>query len=359
MKTYKNLFEKVHNFENLYEAYKKARRGKRYRPDVNAFTADLESELIALEDELRSGSYCPGKYHQFYIREPKRRLISAAPFRDRVVHHAICRIIEPIFEARFIYDSYACRIGKGTHRAVRRFKKFLALNRYILKCDIRKYFSSIDHNILIELLGRRIADKKLMELIALSIDHSPPDPESKKPVWFPGDNLLGAARRRGIPIGNLTSQFFSNVYLHELDKFVKFERREKYYIRYCDDFVTLGTDKKHLHELKTKIEEFLQKLRLRLHPKKSLIFPKRVGTDFLGYRIYPTHTRVRKSNTKRFVQRTRKLQEAYAKGEIPIERVSASIHSWIGHVQHADSWNLRKKLFDQFDFKVERTALCP
>jgi len=351
MKTYKNLFDKVCDFENLYVSYKKARRGKQSRPNVNAFSANLESELIRLEEELRSRTYRPGEYHQFYIREPKRRLISAAPFRDRVVHHAIYNIIGPIFEARFIYDSYACRVGKGTHAAVRRFKKFLALNEYVLKCDIQKYFPSIDHEILLELLGKRVADDRLMELITLIINHSPPDPESQKPVWFRGDELFDGIRPRGIPIGNLTSQFFSNVYLHELDKFVKFNLREKYYIRYCDDFVVLGCNKKHLHEVKEAISEFILTFRLRLHPKKSVVFPKKVGTDFLGYKIYPTYSRVRKSNVKRFIKRTRKLQEAYANGEIPLEKVRASLCSWVGHVQHADSWNLRKKLFDQFIFK--------
>jgi len=175
-KTYKHLFEKVCSFDNLYTAYIKARKGKRFKPDVDNFSYNLEHELIQLEKDLLDGSYEPGEYHQFMIHEPKERLISAAPFRDRVLHHAIHQVIEPIFEKQFIYDSYACRVGKGTHAAVRRFKEFLRHNSYVLKCDIEKYFPSIDHQILLELINRRIRDEKLISLIAKIIENRPPDP---------------------------------------------------------------------------------------------------------------------------------------------------------------------------------------
>jgi len=211
-------------------------------------------------------------------------------------------VIEPIFEKQFIYDSYACRVGKGTHAAVRRFKEFLRHNSYVLKCDIEKYFPSIDHQILLELINRRIRDEKLISLIAKIIENRPPDPDSDIPKWFSGDDLFTPLTRpRGIPIGNLTSQFFANIYLHELDAFVKYKLQEKYYIRYVDDLVVLGNDKKHIHDIKNQINEFLQTLRLKLHPKKSKVFPVRVGTDFLGYRIYPTHSRIRRANVKRLM----------------------------------------------------------
>jgi len=351
VKTYKNLFDSVCSFENLYIAYLRAVKGKRITPDIDRFSFNMERELIELERELKDGSYRPGEYHQFIIHEPKERLISAAPFRDRVVHHAIHQVIEPIFDKRFIYDSYACRTGKGTHSAVRRFKQFLRHNSYVLKCDIWKYFPSIDHEILLNLIHRRIQDERLMRLIAVIVSNCPPDPLSMEPHWFPGDELFSPLDRpRGIPIGNLTSQFFANIYLHELDTFVKFELREKYYIRYVDDFVVLGNNKAHLHEVKTQISEFLQTLRLRLHPKKSIVFPVSVGTDFLGYRIYPTHTRIRRANVKRFIARTKRLQSDYACGNITLKKVRASIHSWLGHAKHADSYRLRRQLLNRFCF---------
>ncbi len=236
MKTYRHLFEKVCTFENLHESYLRARKGKRFKADVDSFSYNLERELVRLERELKDGSYQPGEYRQFMIREPKERLISAAPFRDRVVHHAIHQVIEPIFDTRFIHDSYACRVGKGTHAAVRRFRQFLRHNRYVLKCDVQKYFPSVDHQILLALVRRRIKDERLMSLITQIVSHRPPDPLSDVPQWFPGDDIFAPLeRRRGIPIGNLTSQFFANIYLHELDAYVKFQLREKYYIRYVDD----------------------------------------------------------------------------------------------------------------------------
>jgi len=346
----------VVSFENLYIAYLRASKGKRFKPDVDRFSYNLETELIQLEKELLDGSYQPGKYHQFMIHEPKERLISAAPFRDRVLHHAIHQVIESIFDRQFIYDSYACRLGKGTHRAVRRFKEFIKHNSYVLKCDIQKYFPSIDHEILINLIGKRIKDERLMDLIIKIISSRPPEPLSEEPQWFAGDDLFSSLDRpRGIPIGNLTSQFFANIYLHELDSFVKHKLREKYYIRYVDDFVVLGNDKVHLHDVKEQIRGFLQTLRLRLHPKKCNVFPVRVGTDFLGYRIYPTHSRIRKENVRRFVIRTKRLQRDYSYGRIPLDKVRSSIHSWLGHAKHADSYRLRSRLLRRFAFVRNNT----
>jgi RNA-directed DNA polymerase len=183
------------------------------------------------------------------------------------------------------------------------------------------------------------------------VSSRPPDPLSDVPQWFSSDDLFSTLNRpRGIPIGNLTSQFFANIYLHELDAFVKYELREKYYIRYVDDLVILGNDKKHLRDIKEQIRDFLQTLRLKLHPKKSNVFPVRVGTDFLGYRIYPNHSRIRKENVKRFITRTKRLQLDYSCGKITLDRVRSSIHSWLGHAKHADSYRLRRKLLGNFHF---------
>ncbi len=359
MKRHKHLFEEICSLENLHLAYLKARKGKQSKPAVEAFTFHLESELLKLQQGLSSETYLPGQYRQFHVYESKKRLISAAPFRDRVVHHAICNVIEPIFDTTFIYDSYACRVGKGTHAAVKRFREFLKRNRtskaarstnsYVLKCDIARYFPSIDHQILLNLLGRKIADERVMRLLSVIISHSPP--EDGEPVWFPGDDLLAPLRPRGLPIGNQTSQFFANVYLNPFDHFVKETLRGKYYVRYVDDFVVLGNDKKRLHEVKEAMKEFLFGLRLRLHDNKTQVFPAKEGTDFLGYRIFPTHLRVRKSNVHRFKRRLKRLQAAYASGEITLEDVGNSIRSWLAHATHADSYQLRRQLMSQAVFK--------
>ena len=227
MKRAKRLFEEVCALETLHLAYLKARKGKLDRSEVADFSFHLDGELVRLRDELLADTYVPGPYRQFVVVESKKRLISAAPFRDRVVHHAVCHVIEPIFERSFIYDSYACRVGKGQHRAVARFRQFLQHNRYVLKGDVTRYFPSIDHEILLGLLARKIGDERLLRLMETIIAHSPPEygvqrllslhamTESSHskvddPMWFPGDNLLSPLRRHGVPIGNQTSQFFAN-----------------------------------------------------------------------------------------------------------------------------------------------------
>lgn len=353
MKTYNGLYPQICSFENLWKAACKAQKGKRFQDNVARFNFHRERELLRLQEELLSQTYRPGDYYEFTIYEPKRRMISAAPYRDRVVHHALCNIIEPIFDRIFIYDSYACRVGKGTHRAVDRFTKFCRKTRYVLKADIRKYFPSIDHEILKELIRRKIKDKKTLWLIDLIIDSS--NPQEPASFYFPGDDLFTPfERRRGIPIGNLTSQFFANVYLNPFDHFVKEQLHCKRYIRYCDDFVVLAQGKTRLHQVRERMAEYLVSLRLKLHPNKTQVFPVKEGTDFLGYRIFPTHRRVRRENIVRFKRRMRRLQEAYAKGEVSVLKVRQSVQSWIAHVSHADSYGLRKRLLQEIVFTRAR-----
>ena len=223
MKTYKHLYPQVVALENLQRAYVQASKGKRRYGYVDRFAFGLERELFQLQRELQEKTYRPGPYHNFYITEPKHRLVSAAPFRDRVVHHALCNAIEPIYEWMFIYGSYACRVGKGQHRAADRYTEFCRKNRYVFKCDVEKFFPSVDHAILLDILRRRLKDKDLMGLVE-TILWSGRDVLKEEYVmrWFPGDDLLTPlSRDRGLPIGNLTSQFFANVYLNELDHFVK------------------------------------------------------------------------------------------------------------------------------------------
>ncbi len=238
MKTYKNLFDKVCSYETLYNSYLKARRGKTELAEVLKFSYNLEDELSKLQDELKNQTFKTGKYRHFVIFEPKERKISALPFRDRVVHHAIHFVIEPIFEKKFIYDSYACRKMKGTHAGADRIQKFIQKtgeNYYVLKCDVSKYFPSINHKILKKCIRKKIADKKLLWLL---------------------DNIVDSTKE-GIPIGNLTSQLFANIYLNELDEFVKYDLKIKYYIRYMDDFIILHESKQHLNKLRKDIKFFL------------------------------------------------------------------------------------------------------
>jgi retron-type reverse transcriptase len=216
------LFERVCSFLNLLEAARLASRGKRFRPNVAAFSLNLEEELYQLRQELLSQSYRPGPYRTFFVCDKKPRFISAAPFRDRVVHHALCQVIEPIFERRFLYDSYACRKGKGTHAAVERASSYARRFRYVLKCDVEKYFPSIDHAVLLALIVEQIWDEGALWLIRTILAGSNPQPEAV--AYFPGDDLFKPfERRRGIPNGNRTSQFFANVYLDTLDHYVKEE----------------------------------------------------------------------------------------------------------------------------------------
>jgi retron-type reverse transcriptase len=350
MKTYKNLYPKIYDFENLYRAFRAARKGKRGRPAVAAFEFDMEHNLLTLQEELRDQTYCPGDYDNFYIHEPKRRLVSAAPFRDRVVHHALCQVIEPIWEARFIHTSFACRVGKGTHKALDQCHAWVRQYRYVFHGDVVKYFPSIDHQIMRSLLARRIADRRVMWLIDAILDGGAGiQAQEYPPAYFPGDDLFAALRPCGLPIGNLTSQFWANVYLHELDKFAKHWLRCRPYLRYMDDFVLFSDDKAQLQSWKAAIRDFLAShLRLVLHPKKSLIFPVKVGIDFCGFRIYPTHRRLRRSSVRRFVRRFRRQREAYRRGELTLEEMTTSVRSWIAHAEHGDTWRLRQRLFADY-----------
>ncbi len=343
MKRHGNLWPLVTGFPNLLAAAEKAKRGKMKRENVARFHLDLERNLWELHDELCSKTYTPGGYETFYIYEPKPRLISAAPYRDRVVHHALCRVLETVFEPTFIEDSYACRRGKGTHAAIDRFTEFARRNRYVLKCDIRKFFPSTDHEILRSVIASKIKDPDVLWLVGTIIDHSNP----QEPVWqwFPGDDLLTRGeRRRGVPIGNQTSQFFGNVVLSPFDHFVKETLRARYYVRYVDDFVIFSDDKAWLHEVRAACREFLGGYRLKLHPGKSVISRVCDGTKFLGYRIFPYHRLLAKENVKRMRRRLKHMQENYAAGELDAKQVRQRLQSWIGHASHANTLRLRKRL---------------
>lgn len=355
MKTYRNLYPQVYDFENLYRAYRKARRGKRGRAEVSRFEARVEDELFRLQDELRSETYQPGRYRHFYIYEPKKRKISAAPFRDRVVHHALVNVIEPIFERKFIFDSYACRVGKGTHRALDRCTQFVRQYRYVLQCDVAKFFPTIDHAILLEILGRTIADRQVMSLCAKIVASGAGVLDSERELyWFPGDDLFAPLRPQGLPIGNLTSQFWANVYLNELDQYIKRQLKCRAYVRYADDLLLFHNDKTVLHAWLADLREVAAiRLRLLLHPAKCQVFPTATGIPFLGFRHFAAHRRLKRPTVVRFRRRLRRMQAEYAAGKIDSAKIGDSIRSWCAHAAHGNTYRLRNQILRQTVFRPE------
>ena len=345
MKTYRNLYPKLCSLENLDLVFKKARKGKTSKSYVIIFEANLEKELNKLRKELLSLSYKPLPLKRFIIRDPKTRTIHSSSFRDRVIHHAIVNILEPIFDKTFIYDSYASRKYKGTHKAVERFDEFkrkiskngkLAKNNYscnniigyALKADIKHYFQTVNHKILLNIIKRKIKDNDVIWLIKQILD-----------------NFNSEIKGIGMPLGNLTSQFFANIYLNELDQFIKNKLKAKYYIRYVDDFVILHNNKEVLEKYKDNIDKYLTTLKLELHPIKSQVIPLRNGITFLGYRIFYHYKLLRKSNLKKFERNFQKKQEMND-GVTP-EILQKSLRGWFGYAKWANTYKLRKKIIEK------------
>lgn len=346
MKSYKNLYPKICSFENLHLAFIKARRKKKHKKGVAEFEYNLEKNLFKIKKELESLGYEPSQPKKFILKEPKKRVIFVVDFKDRVVHHALCNVIEPIFERSFIFDSYACRRGKGAHRAVARldeFKRKVSRNNsrkaYVLKADVRKYFDTIDHQILLKIISRKIKDKKTMKLIKKIVESY----EGK-----------GDLKGKGVPIGNLTSQLFANIYLNELDHFVKEKLGVLFYIRYMDDIVILNPSIDFLSKTKEAISEFLRKrLSLKLHPRKSRIFPLARGVDFLGYRSFYYYKLLRQGSVKRIRDRLRVLSKEYRECQKDLSEIRSSVMAWQGYSKHADTYRLRKDLLKDLKFLVE------
>lgn len=346
MKTYKNLYPEICAFDQLFFAWKKARRGKRCTPSASRFERSLDAELLDLHRSLTNETYEPGSYVHFVVHEPKRRLISAAPFRDRVVHHALIKVIEPIYERKFIFDSYANRLGKGTHAALDRCTHFMRRYRYVLPCDIQQFFPAIDHAILKSILARTIACRPTLRLCDRIIDSGVDVLAAEYDLrCFPGDDLFAAGRPRGLPIGNLTSQFWANVYLNELDQFVKHTLRCEGYLRYVDDFLLFANDKAVLHRWREQIVQFLQSLRLTLHEDRAQPRPVEQGIPFLGFTVYPAHRRLKRSKGVAYRRHLKTLWRQFQSGEITREQGRASVMAWLGHVQHGDTFGLRRALF--------------
>ncbi|MBN1203041.1 MAG: group II intron reverse transcriptase domain-containing protein, partial [Anaerolineae bacterium] len=288
------LYTQVIAWENLLLACRKAARAKRGKTAAASFEHQVADRLLALQHELAAFTYTPGGYKNFTIHEPKLRKISAAPFRDRVVHHALYNLIEPLFEVRFHPDSYANRVGKGTHQAVDRLQHFARRYHCVLRGDVVQHFPSLDHAVLRAALARVIKDddvRWLVDQILKSGEGVLADEYDM--VWFPGDELLAANRPRGLPIGNLTSQFWSSVYLNPFDWFVTRELRCNAYVRYVDDFALFSDSKRELWDWKRAIIERLARLRLTIHEEDAQVTPVRHGIPWLGFVVYPDHRRIK------------------------------------------------------------------
>lgn len=328
MKRQANLFPRLHDFGHLYRAYRRALKGSGYTPEAVAFTFHLERELLALSEALRCGTYTPEPYRYFEIYEPKKRLISVAPFRDRVVHHAVVALLEPVFDPAFIYDSYATRKDKGTHAALTRAQHFTRRYRWFFKADVAQYFDSIDHEILIARLAHKVKDPAFLAVTSRIIRN-------------------GGVEGKGLPIGNLTSQFFANVYLDPFDQWVKQDLRIKGYLRYMDDFVLFADEKAPLKSLRPAIEAWLgTHLALRLKPKACLLNQRPHGLGFLGARIFPECVRLQYPNRMRLRRRLMARYQAYRDGLLDEDTYTAVLNSYFAHLDHFDVQPFRRQLVD-------------
>ncbi|MBS3124896.1 group II intron reverse transcriptase domain-containing protein [Candidatus Woesearchaeota archaeon] len=344
MKRHSQLFKEICTWKNLEDSYWKARKHKSNNPRIQEFEKHWQLHLLALLKELRDKIYTPQPLRKFILRDPKTRLICVSEFRDRIIHHAIVNALQPIFQPRFIHDSYASQKGKGTLPALDRLKKFMckvskngklvlnaennnAIEGFALKADIQHYFDTVDHIILLELIEKKIKDKELIWLVQKVLD-----------------NYNSGTLGKGMPLGNWTSQFFANIYLNELDQFVKHVLKAKYYIRYVDDFIILRQSKVQLQEYRQQIQTFLKKLKLTLHPNKCKITPLSEGVSFLGFRIFFHYKIVRPRNFRKIKAKLLGLLDAYEQENIDASQIIEILRGWNGYAANGNTYTLRQKL---------------
>lgn len=322
------------------DAWKEFVRGKRNKPDVQLFASALIDNILQLHQDLVNKIYKHGGYHCFKISDPKPRDISKASVRDRLLHHAVYRILYPFFDKTFIYDSYSCRVGKGTHKAIRRFRSmFLDGSNYnrktcwVLKCDIRKFFANIDHGVLKGILAQYIPDQNILWLLNNIIDSFNSYKHSHTSKY-----RSICVTSKGLPLGNLTSQLLVNVYMNEFDQFVKCKLKAKYYIRYADDFVILSRGKKQLINQLTTIQEFFaRELKLNLHPDKIILKTYASGVDFLGWVNFPKY-RVLRTATKH------RMHHRLIRTNMPMQ----SLQSYLGLLSHGNTFKIRNEVIGDY-----------
>jgi retron-type reverse transcriptase len=344
MKTYRNLWKTLCSYENLELAYYNARKHKTLNPKVIEFDKNARLNLCILLRELYTKKYKPKPLRRFILRDPKTRTISVSNFRDRIVHHALVNVLHPIFDPRFIADSYASRKYKGTLPALKRFDIFKrkvskngTVKAYALKCDIKHYFETVDHQVLEEIISKKVEDKKVLWLIRQIIQNHQTDELGK-----------------GMPLGNWTSQFFANIYLNELDQYVKHKLKAKYYIRYVDDFIILHRSKNALVQYQEEIRNKLLELRLELHPNKCKIAPLNRGVGFLGFRVFEYHKLVRSRNKRKIERRLTELLHEYKQNSIDVYRVLESMNGWCAYALQGNTYKLRKNLRHKVKSEIER-----
>ena len=336
-KTIKNVWNEKFTMDKFLEAHIRARKGKMSDKEVLAFEMDLETNIMNLMKKIENNTFRFGKYRTFVIWEPKRRVIKSLPYQDRVVHQwYVEEFIKPYMLPRFIYHTYACLPQKGGHKAVddlqimmRKMKRKYQ-HYYILKCDIKDYFHSINRNILFQLMKEKISDKKLLKF-------------THKIIFDESDDT-------GIPIGNYTSQFFANIYLNELDHYVKEVLKIKYYVRYMDDFIILCENKEQAKQYYELTENFVKEhLKLEFN-RKSRYYPNSLGVDFCGYITYETHRKVRKRSKKGMRKKIKKWNEEFEKGTLDLYEVQRCWNSWLGHISHADTFHLMNRYKEKMNF---------
>lgn len=322
-----NLFLKVVELDNISLAYRHAKKGKSWQDTIKRFEVNLDENLDRIENSLLDKTFTTSNYETFLVYEPKRRLIYKLPFDpDRIVQHVLMNIVEPIWDNLFIYDSYSCRKGKGIHAGSRRTMEFIrkvGKDSYCLKMDIRRFYPSIKHDILFDIVKHKI--------------------KCPDTLWLIKDIIYSIEGGYNIPIGNYTSQWFGNLYLNELDQLLKHKYNVKCYVRYCDDFIILHQDKKFLNEIAEAIKDFLLS-KLELELSKNSIFPVRQGVDFLGYRHFPNYVLMRKSSAKRAKRRIKKLPHLLDEGVITPLQFQSSIASTKGWLRWCNCYNLAQSL---------------
>lgn len=326
MKRAGNLIFKIASLDNLYLAFYKAKKNKESKSEIINFKSNLNYNLIKIQDGILNGNIKIGNYHFFTIYDPKERQICAADFPERILHHALMNICHPVFENQQIFDSYATRKNKGTYAALYRAEKFQNKNKWFLKLDIRKYFDSIDHKILYNLLNKKFKDKPLMQIFNKII------------------NSYETNTEKGLPIGNLTSQYFANYYLSYVDRYIKNELNVLYYVRYMDDMVLWSNDKKKLLDIRKRITEFL-KVNLSLSLKISIINKNTEGLNFLGYKIYRNKIKLNQRSKNRFLSKTKEYENNLKKSWSQSD-YQRHILPLISFVKYAETFGLRTKVFN-------------